>query len=1046
MKFFANKLSSTKPIDEIVGEIHELVRSVENINDYLPQLIEQLKYYFDCEAITIFAVDQPNHQLYSTCYISDKVSEMRVDISLNNLAGYVAGTGNFLNIANVKDKAELAQYHPHLDHGSQWDSLLNFNSKSMIVVPIPFKQNLIGILEVINKKNDEAFSAQDLKYVQDIAPALGLVLVRYYNDSLQNRPAKQETPSDPNDLDPADHDEPQENQYSQEEIAEDQEQVVAPPENLHTKDKIADDAEQIDLSLESHYTQDEVVEETDQVNEALQNQYPHDSSLDEDNLHDADKENEIRKIAQAILEGKNLKEILTEFKNSILENFDAEGMTLYGLDLIKNEIYPTFQSKEPSKEIRLPLNHSNIPGYVAMAKRSVNIVNVDNQGELKAYHNELEFDDIENDSTGNKTSELLALPVIHEEILLGVLKIVNKKNKMPFTESDEARASIMAENLAHALSKQEPTQKTKPTKFSYLIENNLITEKILDSSTAYAKSNNVDIETVLVDRVGLKRKSIGLSLGNFYNLPYYGYEKTINLPAKILGGLNKNFLAKNYWIPIHSDNSKVIILTNDPSNLDRIQNIKHIFPKKELEFKVGLKIDLMDFLSSILEQDGSFVEPVKSEKMSSLINTLQEENDDTQLLTEADGDQGNTSEINETDNAIIRLVNKVLTDAYDRGATDIHIEPGIAKDNITIRFRKDGDCSIYEEIPFLYKHAIISRIKIMAQLDIAERRIPQDGKIKMRYGKSTIEYRVATCPTVGENEDIVLRILAKSENLPLGKMNFTEQNLEKIKKNVNTPYGLILVVGPTGSGKTTTLHSCLGHINTPKKKIWTVEDPVEITQKGIRQVQTIEKKGLDFPRAMRSFLRGDPDVIMVGEMRDKETASIGLEASLTGHLVFSTLHTNSAPETITRLLDMGMNPLNFADSILLVVAQRLVKTLCRNCREDFHPTQEQFATIVQEYGEESFGTLGIVYDDDLTLKKPVGCESCDNTGYSGRTGIHEILEGTKALKRQIVKQASAEELRNTAIGEGMRTLKQDGIQKIFKGDCDLKQVLAVCII
>ena len=1036
MKFFSNQLSSPKPIEEIVGEIHELVRSAENIKDHLPELVGQLKIYFNCEAITIFAVDQSNRQLYSTCYISDEVPEMRVDISLNNLAGYVAGTGNSLNIANVKDKAELAQYHPHLDHGSKWDNLLDFSSKSMIVVPIPFKQNLIGILEVINKKNNEAFSAQDLKYVQDIAPALGLVLVRYYNDGLQNKQSKQEAPADANDPDTADHDESLENQCTQDEVAEDADQVVASSENQYAQDEVVEDADKIDASLENQYTQNEDYEALD----------PHDSALEEDDLHDTDKEDDIRKISQAILEGKNLKEILTELKDSILDNFEAEGMTLYGLDSARNEIYSTFQSTELALEIRLPLAHSNIPGYVAMAKRPVNIVNVDNLGELKAYHSELSFDNFDNDPSVNKTSELLALPVMHEEILLGVLKIVNKRNKLPFTEKDEARAHIMAENLAHALSKQEQTPKVKSAKFSYLIENNLITEKILDSSIAYAKSNNVDIETVLMDRVGLKRENIGLSLENFYNLPYYGYEKSIILPAKILGGLNKNFLAKNFWIPIHSDNSKVIILTNDPTNLDRIQNIKHIFPKKEVEFKVGLKIDLMDFLSSILEQDGSFIEPVKSEQMSSLINTLQEENDDTQLLTESDEDHGGASEIKETDNAIIRLVSKVLTDAYDRGATDIHIEPGIAKDNITIRFRKDGDCSIYEEIPFLYKHAIISRIKIMAQLDIAERRIPQDGKIKLRYGKTTIEYRVATCPTVGENEDIVLRILAKSENLPLEKMNFSEKNFQLIVKNVTTPYGLILVVGPTGSGKTTTLHSCLGHINTPKRKIWTVEDPVEITQKGIRQVQTIEKKGLDFPRAMRSFLRGDPDVIMVGEMRDKETASIGLEASLTGHLVFSTLHTNSAPETITRLLDMGMNPLNFADSILLVVAQRLVKTLCKKCREDYHPTQEEFDTLVREYGEESFEKLGIAYNGDLTLKKPVGCDFCDNTGYAGRTGIHEVLEGTKALKRQIVKQASAEELRTTAIEEGMCTLKQDGIQKVFKGDCDLKQVLSVCII
>jgi len=291
-----------------------------------------------------------------------------------------------------------------------------------------------------------------------------------------------------------------------------------------------------------------------------------------------------------------------------------------------------------------------------------------------------------------------------------------------------------------------------------------------------------------------------------------------------------------------------------------------------------------------------------------------------------------------------------------------------------------------------------------------------------------------------------LRILAKNEQLPLDKMNFSDQNLNLLIKSLAKPYGLILVVGPTGSGKTTTLHSCLGSINTPKKKIWTVEDPVEITQKGIRQVQTLEKKGLNFARAMRSFLRGDPDIIMVGEMRDTETASIGMEASLTGHLVFSTLHTNSAPETITRLLDMGMNPLNFADSLILIVAQRLIKTLCTNCREDYHPTQEEFDTLVSEYGEEQFQKLGISYDNDLTLKKPVGCELCDDTGYAGRTAIHELLQGTNGIKRMVVKQASAEELRTKAIEDGMSTLKQDGIQKVFEGNCDLKQVLAVCII
>jgi type II secretory ATPase GspE/PulE/Tfp pilus assembly ATPase PilB-like protein/transcriptional regulator with GAF, ATPase, and Fis domain len=1065
-----------KPVSEMIREIHELVRTSENMRDSLPNLIEILKVYFNCEAITIFAVDQSSRQLYSTTHISDKISEIRVDISLNNLAGYVAGTGNSLNIANVQDREELAQYHPHLHHEAKWDSILEFVSKSMLVVPIPYKQNLIGILEVINKDFNTAFSDVDLKTVQEIAPALGLVLVRYYNDALKTN--KQIEPAtETNEFDDSSQEtEIDDETFSSEGITEtpyepdESHEIGDSPIEATDKDQSLQDAsididdpqnivanssttadEQIDylenpeLKLEK-ITEEETSCEADESEEEEPKEiFVRETDRRAGNRRNEDREIEILKISKAIHEGEKIDDILSELKVSILDNFEAEDMTLYGLDSSKNEIYSTFQTQEAATEIRLPITHNNIPGHVAMAQTSLNIENAENLEELKSHHTELEYDDQEHGPTCNKTSELLAVPVMHEEVLFGVLKIVNKKNKSAFSQSDEKHAFLIAENLGYVLSKYEKN-KIKPDKFSFLIENNFITQKELESSIAYAKSNNVDIETVLIDRVGLQRDTLGSSLEKFYGIPYYGYEKSILLPAKILGGLNKNFLAKNFWLPIISDSTKVVILINDPGNLDKVQNIKHIFPKKEIEFKVGLKVDLMDFLNSILEQDENYSAPVKTEKMSSLIDTLLEENSSVQVEVHSDEDIQGVNEIKETDNAIIRLVNKVLTDAYEVGATDIHIEPGIGKDSVTIRFRKDGDCSIFEEIPFQYKHAIISRIKIMAQLDIAERRVPQDGKIKMRYGKVTIEFRVATCPTVGENEDIVLRILAKSENLPLDKMNFTEKNLQSIIKNVTTPYGLILVVGPTGSGKTTTLHSCLGHINTPKKKIWTVEDPVEITQKGIRQVQTIEKKGLDFPRAMRSFLRGDPDVIMVGEMRDKETASIGLEASLTGHLVFSTLHTNSAPETVTRLLDMGMNPLNFADSLLLVVAQRLVKTLCKNCREDYHPTQAEFATIVNEYGKELFGNLGIVYDGSLTLKKPVGCEDCGQTGYAGRTAIHEVLEGTPALKRQIVKQASGAELRKTAIEEGMNTLKQDGIIKVFKGDCDLKQVLAVCII
>jgi type II secretory ATPase GspE/PulE/Tfp pilus assembly ATPase PilB-like protein len=598
--------------------------------------------------------------------------------------------------------------------------------------------------------------------------------------------------------------------------------------------------------------------------------------------------------------------------------------------------------------------------------------------------------------------------------------------------------------LALAFHNQAKYVPSKPTKFSFLIQNGIITEEELTQAISKARKNQIDVETVLLLDFKLQRSDLGKSFETLYGLPYFGYSDTVILPAEMLTGLNRSFLTKNYWIPIQKEGEKVTILINDPLNPDRNQNIRQIFPKKEIEYKIGLKIDIIDFLNSSLGMDLSSVDgdQPQIEEMSGLLSALKEEQGDVE--TEQDEDDGSNA-ISETDSTIVRLVNKVLIDAYDQGVSDIHIEPGIGKETVRVRYRKDGTCTIYEEIPSIYKQAMISRIKIMSKLDIAERRLPQDGKIKMKYGKKEIEYRVATCPTVGGNEDAVLRILAASKPIPLDKMNFNDHNLELTQSCAAKPYGLILVVGPTGSGKTTTLHSVLGYINKPDRKIWTAEDPVEITQKGLRQVQMLNKIGLDFARAMKSFLRGDPDVIMVGEMRDAETCAIGLEASLTGHLVFSTLHTNSAPETITRLIDMGMNPLNFADALLLIIAQRLVRTLCKKCKEEYHPNQEEYDALVKEYGE-GFEKLGIEYSDDLMLKKPVGCQNCNDTGYAGRTGLHECLEGTDEIKRMIMKKSMVEDLRSQALSDGMTTLKQDGIYKVFKGDCDLKQVLAVCIV
>jgi type II secretory ATPase GspE/PulE/Tfp pilus assembly ATPase PilB-like protein len=390
----------------------------------------------------------------------------------------------------------------------------------------------------------------------------------------------------------------------------------------------------------------------------------------------------------------------------------------------------------------------------------------------------------------------------------------------------------------------------------------------------------------------------------------------------------------------------------------------------------------------------------------------------------------------------VKLCNKIIIDGYNRGASDIHVEPYGRSSPTVVRLRVDGDCQKYLEIPAPHRNALVQRFKIMAKLDISERRKPQDGKIRFRGPMGTIELRVATIPTSGGNEDVVMRILAASKPLPLERMGFSERNLREFKAILEKPYGICLVVGPTGSGKTTTLHSALGYINHVDTKIWTAEDPVEITQPGLRQVQVHPKIDFTFASAMRSFLRADPDVIMVGEMRDHETAAIGVEASLTGHLVFSTLHTNSAPETIVRLLDMDIDPFNFADALLGIVAQRLVRTLC-GCKEAYAPSQEEFAELMQEYGVEQWQKLGIPYSPSVRLHRANGCLKCGNTGYKGRMGIHELLVASDEVKRLIQKRRPVEELRAQGVGEGMTTLLQDGIQKVLQGHTDIKQVRAV---
>jgi len=498
------------------------------------------------------------------------------------------------------------------------------------------------------------------------------------------------------------------------------------------------------------------------------------------------------------------------------------------------------------------------------------------------------------------------------------------------------------------------------------------------------------------------------------------FSREIRIPENLLVNLSYEYLRRERWVPLEERQGRVSVIVDDLDNILKKDMIKNLLRAKSLEFCLAEEEDILKFIDYFY---GILPPP------------------------DAAGKEGNGIEDQAEANAnIIRLVDDLIEEAYVRRASDIHIEPDVKDRQVNVRLRIDGECIPYKIFPYEYRAPIISRIKIMSNLDITEKRLPQDGKIMYkRFTGEELELRVATMPTYGYTEDVVLRILTRGKIMSLDELSMPADTCERFRRLFTKPYGLILLVGPTGSGKTTTAHAVLQVLNKPNVKIWTVEDPVEITQRGIRQVQVHHKIGLDFSSAMRSFLRSDPDIIMVGEMRDYETAKMGVEASTTGHLVLSTLHTNNAPETIVRLLEIGIDPFAFSDSLLCVLAQRLVRSLCPVCKEAYHPGKEEYDELFRYGGEKIFRNLDVVYDDGFTLYRPKGCPECSETGYRGRMGLFELLMATDTIKQMIISRKSIAALRKVAMSEGMQTLLQCGVEKILQGETDLIEVLSVCI-
>jgi len=545
-----------------------------------------------------------------------------------------------------------------------------------------------------------------------------------------------------------------------------------------------------------------------------------------------------------------------------------------------------------------------------------------------------------------------------------------------------------------------------------------LTAEQLQTALAEQRQSGARLGYVLVKLGFVPEIEITKVLARQYRMPAVDLSR-FEVDPKILKLIPADMASKHVVLPLKREGRTLTVALADPTDSGLLDDLKFItrydlFPVIAGEFTLKALIDR------------HYESEKNDEHLQTLLKELDDAAEEVEVLEEAPDEGPNMAQID--DAPVVKLINGLLTDAVRRGASDIHIEP--FEHEIRVRYRIDGSLVEVMKPPMKMRAALTSRVKILSQLNIAERRVPQDGRLKLKMGQRVIDFRVSTLPVI-YGEKIVMRILDKGNlTLDLAKFGFEPKAEADLMRNILNPYGMVLVTGPTGSGKTTTLYSALSRVNTGEVNIMTAEDPVEYNLHGINQVLVRNEIGLTFAAALKSFLRQDPNIIMIGEIRDLDTGSIAIKAALTGHLVLSTMHTNDAASTITRMIDMGIEAFNVASAVNLVVAQRLVRRVCKGCKAP--------AT----YGDEALHSLGDTEKmRQLPFMKGKGCETCGGSGYKGRAGIYEVMAMSPELRRMILRSASVADIQATAVSEGMLTLRMDGIKKIEQGVTTLEEVV-----